>query len=191
MQPNVNITDYELKTMLMHGSEVAFDEIYERYWKKLFNEAHKRLNDLGLSEEVVHDVFIDLWSKRETKEIGNLDAYLITAVRYQVFAIYNKRKTLPFFEEPLDHMAFSSDEADSECFQKELIEGIKFWLETQPEKRREIFRLRYLEDMSTKEIAETLSISQKTVQNQLNLSQESLRDSVSKFMLLIFMLSNQ
>lgn len=191
MQLNVDITDSDLKAMLMRGSETAFDKIYERYWKKLFNEANKRLNDLELSEEIVQDIFIDLWVKREKKEIDNLYAYLTTAVRYQVYAIYNKRKNLPFFEEPLDHMAFSPDEADSECFQKELIAGINLWLNTQPEKRREIFRLRYLEDMSTKEISETLSISQKTVQNQLNLSQESLRESVSKFTLLILLVSDQ
>jgi len=190
MQLNVDITDSDLKAMLMHGSEAAFDKIYDRYWKKMFNEAYKRLDNLELSEEVVQDVFIDLWIKRETREIDNLYAYLTMAVRYQVYAVYNKRKNLPFFEEPLDHMAFSADEADSECFQKELIAGINLWLFTQPEKRREIFRLRYLEDMSTKEISDTLSISQKTVQNQLNLAQDSLRASVSKFTLLILLVSD-
>ena len=84
MQLNVDITDSDLKAMLMRGSETAFDKIYERYWKKLFNEANKRLNDLELSEEIVQDIFIDLWVKREKKEIDNLYAYLTTAVRYQL-----------------------------------------------------------------------------------------------------------
>lgn len=189
MQSNVNATDYELKSMLAHGCESAFDEIYDRYWKKLFNQAYKRLDDPELSEEVVQDVFIDLWSKRQTREIENLYAYLTAAVRYQVFAIYNKRKNLPFFEEPLEHIAFSSDVPDLECFQKELIEGINLWLDKQPEKRRQIFKLRYLDGMSTREIADELCISQKTVQNQLNMSQESFRESVSKFMIAVLMIS--
>ena len=54
----------------------------------------------------------------------------------------------------------------------------------QPEKRREIFRLRYIEEFSTKEIAEELNLSQKTVQNQLLIGQGSLREAVSKLLIL-------
>lgn len=180
-----DVSDQELVTLLEEGSEGAFDEIYRRYWEQLFNEAHKRLNNLELSEEIVQDIFIDLWTKRTQKKIVTLFPYLITAIRYQVFMVYNKKKSIPFFEEPLDHIAFSSDESDSHCFEKDLIVAVTAWLESQPEKRREIFRLRYLEDMTTREIAEELHISQKTVQNQLNTSQESLRSSVAKLLTLV------
>ena len=54
----------------------------------------------------------------------------------------------------------------------------------QPEKRREIFRLRYEEDLSTKEISELLNIPQKTVQNNLNLTMNGLRSAVAKMIIL-------
>lgn len=179
-----NLNDDELKSLLTQGSEAAFDEIYSRFWKKLYNEAYKRLHNPEQSEEIVQDIFIDLWTKRTQKEIDNLAAYLITSVRYQVFMLYNKTKKLPYFEEPLDYIALSSEEADSVCFEKDLIAAVQTWLDQQPEKRREIFRLRYLEEMTTKEISEHLNISQKTVQNQLNTAQDSLRSSVSKLLFL-------
>lgn len=181
-------TDDELATLLTDGSEAAFDSIYERYWRKLYNEAFKRINDSSDSEEIVQDIFVDLWHKRASRRIENLRGYLLGAVRYQVFAVYHKRKNLPAFEEPLDYMAFSADNADSNFLRDELLTSIHQWLETQPEKRREIFRLRFLEGLSTIEIAEQLDISRKTVQNQLNTSQQSLRESIGRLLIVIILL---
>lgn len=188
MNTHENATDDELAAMLTDGSEAAFDLIYERYWKKLYNEAFKRINDCSESEEIVQDVFVDLWHKRGSRQIENLRGYLLGAVRYQVFAVYHKRKNLPAFEEPLDYMAFSADNADSNFLRDELLASIHQWLETQPEKRREIFRLRFLEGLSTLEIAEQLDISRKTVQNQLNTSQQSLRESIGRLLIVVILL---
>ena len=176
-------SDQDLTALLKDGVEAAFDEIYDRYWKKLYNEAYKRLQNTELSEEVVQDVFVDLWKNNEHRDIQNLYPYLLTAVRYQVFIVYKKLKSLPHFEEPLENMAISHEGADTFCLEKDLITAINQWLDTQPEKRRKIFHLRYMEGMQTKEIAEELNISQKTVQNQLNTSQGSLRSSILRLFL--------
>ncbi len=178
-----NHTDQQLTTLLRDGVREAFDEIYNRYWKLLFNTAFKRLGDTELCEDLVQEIFVDLWMNRRKKTIEALYPYLLTAVRYQVFTWYKKHKKLPVFEEPLAYMAIAPEGADSTYFLKELLTTIQHWLELQPEKRREIFRLRYLESLSTKEIAEELQISQKTVQNQLNTAQGSLRSVVSKLLI--------
>ncbi len=184
MTPFENHTDPELVLLLQEGTREAFDEIYRRYWKTLLNAALKRLRETSFAEEVVQDVFVDLWVNRSSRNIGQLYPYLLTAVRYQVFMLYKKHRKMPCFEEPLEHMSFSHDKADGQFFLKELLEGIQAWLTQQPEKRREIFRLRYLEQLSTREIAEQLEITQKTVQNQLINGQESLRAAVSKLLIL-------
>jgi len=77
---------------LRQGDETAFDEIYLRYWKKFYNEAYKRLRNAELCEELVQDVFADLWIKRGHAAIENLEAYMSTAVRYQVFPIWLQRR---------------------------------------------------------------------------------------------------
>jgi RNA polymerase sigma factor (sigma-70 family) len=178
-------SDTELTFHLKEGEKVAFDEIYERYWKKLYNDTYKRLRRVEQVEEIVQDVFTDLWAKRTTKNIENLYGYLLTAVRYQVFMLYKKGKTSPIFEEPLEHLAFDTLQADSLLNVKELKGCIALWLSMQPEKRGEIFRLKYMEDLTTREISEMLGISQKTVQNQLLTSFTSLREFLSKLMILL------
>nr|WP_162988805.1 sigma-70 family RNA polymerase sigma factor [Pedobacter schmidteae] len=172
--------DVELSALIKAGDEAAFDETYRRYWKKLYSEAYKRLRNAELCEEVIQDVFADFWVKREEKQVLQLFPYLAASVRYQVFMLYKKGKSLPVFEEPLEHMAEESLQADSLFYEKELRECIDVWLALQPEKRREIFKMRFSDELSTREISEILGISQKTVQNQLLTATASLRASLGK-----------
>jgi RNA polymerase sigma-70 factor (ECF subfamily) len=83
-----------------------------------------------------------------------------------------------------------SDCADSQIISKEFFSTIKDWINVLPHKRKEIFRLKYIEGLSNKEIAVKLNISQKTVQNQvLNSSPEFkkiLRQALFIFHLFIF-----
>jgi len=171
-------SDQELTALLKGGDGAAFDEIYKRYWKKSFNEAYKRMRNAELCEELVQDIFAGMWLKRAAAEIENLWAYLRVAIRNQVFMEYRKGSRLPVFEEPLEHMAETYLQADSIFELKELQARINEWLALQPEKRREIFRLRYMEELSTKEISELLDISQKTVQNQLITATAQLKETL-------------
>ncbi|MFA4870070.1 MAG: sigma-70 family RNA polymerase sigma factor [Pedobacter sp.] len=172
--------DAQLVNLVKSGDEMAFDETYKRYWKKLYSEAYKRLRNAELCEEVIQDVFADLWVKRSEKQINELFPYLLTAVRYQVYMLYKKGKSMPVFEEPLEYMAQESLQADSLFYEKELKSSIESWLALQPEKRREIFRMRFMQELSTREISEILGVSQKTVQNQLLTATATLRAALGK-----------
>lgn len=180
-------SDEELTACLKEGDRAAFEEIYERYWKKLYNESFKRLRNMELVEEVVQDVFSDLWMKKEKKSIENVYAYLIGAVRYQVYMLYKKGQATPHFEVPLDHLLLSSLQADSLFKEKELKWCIAVWLAMQPVKRAEIFRMKYMDDRSTKEISKLLDISQKTVQNQLLHAFSDLRAFLNRIMAFFYL----
>lgn len=180
-----SFSDTDLISYLKEGEKTAFDVIYDRYWKKLYNDTYKRLRRQEQVEEIIQDVFTDLWTKRANRNIENLYGYLLTSVRYQVYMLYKKGKTAPIFEEPLEFIALDSLQADSLLNVKELQGCIKVWMSMQPEKRGEIFRLKYVEDLTTREISEILGIAQKTVQNQLLTSFASLRDFLSKLMILL------
>lgn len=175
-------SDCDLIKLLKQGDEAAFNEIYNRYWVKLYNDSYKRLKDEALSADIIQDVFADIWIKRESKNIENLGAYLHSAARYHVFLLYKKNKHITAFEEPLEMIAIDSCQADSVFHEKELRECIALWLEMQPEKRREVFRLKFAEDLSTKEISEKLNVSQKTVQNQFSTSLNLLRSHLAKLL---------
>lgn len=179
------ISDMELVAGLKLGDERALRLIYRKYWRMLYNECCRRLNDPEQSEELVQDILADLWEKRAEREIGNLEAYLTTSVKYAVFRQYRRKQSLPFFEEPLEYMVYDETGADTALFLKELQFFVDKWLEAQPDKRREIFRRRYMDEQTTDEISREMNIPQKTVQNTLRNTMIALRTDIAKFLILM------
>lgn len=185
------LSDRELTALLREGDEFALREIYRKYWKMLFNSCQRRLNNPAQSEELVQDILADLWQKRAGREIGNLEAYLTTAVKYAVYRQYRRNKAMPFFEEPLEYMVYADTEADTALFQKELRHFVDHWLEAQPEKRREIFKRRYEEEQTTEEISQQMDVPQKTIQNILRNTMVALRADIAKMLVLLpFIIDN-
>ena len=72
-----------LKLLRQDGLE-AFEEIYRRYWKRLYSMSYKRVQSREISEELVQDIFTSLWVGKDKTSIENLSAYLFSAVKYKV-----------------------------------------------------------------------------------------------------------
>jgi RNA polymerase sigma-70 factor (ECF subfamily) len=179
----ISYHDNELVRLLLHDDRSAFDELYRRYWPILYNAAYKRLKTIEPSKDITQEVFIDLWLRRGKVEIENIQAYLLTAVRFQVLKLVSREKNITSFLEPFENMAISSFNADGEVIDKELADLFNSWLNTLPEKRKSIFVMHFIDKLTTKEIAERLNISQKTVQNQLGSSVQDLRKSINQYIL--------
>lgn len=167
------------------GDLEAFNMIYEQYWSVLINESYKRLHNMALCEEVVQDVFIDLWQQRAVREIQNLEAYLRTCMKFKVFEIYRKnRRTKSMLEENLSLMQEHEISDYDQYAEKDLKSLIQEWIAHLPQKRKEIFKMRYLDELSTKEISEMTESSQNTVQNHLGISIAKLRKLIIQHFLL-------
>jgi RNA polymerase sigma factor (sigma-70 family) len=116
---------------------------------------------------VVQDVLVALWDSRENLEVQNLRAYLLTAVRYQIFNLIAKDKVKDSYYRYILDQENEYSSSDSELIYNELSEGVQLLLSKMPKKRKEIFELRFQQDLSTATIARKLNLTQKTVQNQL------------------------
>ncbi|GEM65734.1 RNA polymerase sigma-70 factor [Sphingobacterium faecium NBRC 15299] len=170
------------------GDLEAFNMIYEQYWSVLINESYKRLHNMALCEEVVQDVFIDLWQQRAVREIQNLEAYLRTCMKFKVFEIYRKnRRTKSMLEENLSLMQEHEISEYDQYAEKDLKSLIQEWIAHLPQKRKEIFKMRYLDELSTKEISEMTESSQNTVQNHLGISIAKLRKLIIQHFLLFIL----
>ena len=168
-------TDIELLLEIRRSSSDAFSELYNRYWKSLYNNAYKRLNDEGACMDIVQDVFTDVWLRRTALEIENIPGYLHTAIRFQVLKFIAKNKLTKHFVQPFENIIDASLNSDCKINEKEVYFLLKAWINTLPKKRREIYILRHEQNLSTKEISQKLNVSQKTVQNQLGNALQSLR----------------
>lgn len=176
--PNLNnLTEPNLLSSLKEGRADAFEEIFNRYWRKLYFSCYKRIKDKEVSEEIVQDVFTALWLKRKTLDIrGSLPAYLYTAIRYGVINHLKKEIVRGVYKEK---MLIVSNHLDTSLEENILVNDLNRNLEREitylPEKCRSVFELSRKQHRSNREIAEFLHISEKTVENHLSKAIRRLR----------------
>ena len=160
------------KVLLLHikkGDQQALEELFEKYYYRLCDFAFQYVRSVNLTEEIVSDVFLKVWKKREDLTAsGNFKAYLFTAVHNQALN-YAKKE-----QRPLDSLDDQARKAvskgykpDEELLFKEFSNRLEALINSLPPRRRRIFKLSRLEDFTYQEIADMLSISIHTVQNQM------------------------
>jgi RNA polymerase sigma-70 factor (ECF subfamily) len=179
--------DIILLEKIKNGDQTAFNILFEKYWEFVYSNAFKRLKNKHDAEDIVQEIFTNIWLRRASLTIHNLPAYLHVAVRNQVFKTLAKQKNISFFFLPEN--AEEPKKAEADLLWKEFFDSYQALLKTLPPKRQEIFRMRYDEDFSTKEIADKLSISRKTVQNQIGKALEALKLSLLHILFIVLLLS--
>jgi RNA polymerase sigma-70 factor (ECF subfamily) len=158
--------DEELICLLKTGNESAFTEIYNRYWDKLYYIAHKLLKDTEASEEIVQEVFLVLWKKRQNLNILSLTQYLSAMTRYAVYRHIAKEKKYSKQENSENLLQTeAADEIDLD--NKILLEIITKLSNKLPEKCRLVFQYNKIQDQSLQEVAQQLNITQKTAEAHL------------------------
>ena len=167
--------DNVLFDLLKQGDEAAFGKIYKLYWVELYNAAYKRLPEKEKCQDVIQNVFADLWNRREILELENPLAYLHTAVKFQVLKHISRTPKNSFFTKSFENQLISPMQADGELLDREVKGLLELFIKALPEKRRKIFLLHYFEGLSTAKISVQLNISQKTVQNQLTTATHALK----------------
>jgi len=170
-----NEHDHALFDLLKQGDEVAFGKIYTLYWTELYNAAYKRLPEKEKCQDIIQNIFTDLWNRKAELDLANPVAYLHTAVRFQVLKHIARSPKNSFFGESFENKLISPLQTDGILLEKEVAELITLFIKALPEKRRKIFVMHYFDGLSTAKIAFELNISQKTVQNQLTVATQALR----------------
>lgn len=177
----------ELLSRLSRGDEAAFTEIYNIYWDKLFVVATHKLYNPSEAEELVQDIFLDVWHRREELQINSLSAYLATAVKYRVINALAKRNRQLRYEQ---HAGQTTTEADLSTEQwlsfGDLRDKLGKLVADLPEKCRIVFQLSRDKGFSQKEIAHELGIAEKTVEAHLSKAIRTLRTHLAKLIMLLF-----
>lgn len=164
-----------LFALLAQGDEAAFAKIYGHYWADLYNSAYKRLPEKEKCQDIIQNVFADLWTRRADLKIENPAAYLHTAVRFQVLKQISRGPQKNFMSDTFLSELISPLKSDSDILEKEAKALLGLYISALPNKRRNIFLMYYFDGLSTAKIATQLNVSQKTVQNQLTTASHGLR----------------
>lgn len=182
------LSDENLLVLMKGGDSDAFNKLFDRYWERLYAVVFSVYSDREVCSEIVHDIFLNLWLKREKLQINNFKAYILASARYHVYRyVKNLKKQSLEYREDLGFSELSVDnEGELNLRYLELEKNVDRELGGLPGRCREIYTLSRREQLSNDEIASRLDISKRTVENQLTYALRHLRFSMRHFLLVLY-----
>lgn len=182
MSSSIQHIDYHSVKKLKRGDANAFDELFKKYSSRLYGFSVKYLKSSEEAEEVVQEVFLYIWDKRDgLKPEHSFNAYIFT-IAYNIIKKYfiKKSKDNAFKDDLIYSLLKEENNLDKTIDYKFLLEKVELIIEALPKRRKEIFIKRKYYGLSIKQIAEELEISPNTVENQLASAQKQILKELSK-----------
>ncbi len=176
---------------LKEGGEAAFKIVYDTFSQKIFIVAIK----FGLAEEeaqeVVQEVFVKLWDHRRTlKEDLSINAYLLTITKNTLINYSKKQAYEIAYKKYLDKQDLNSNfSTEDEIIYADYELLTQSFINQLPAQQKEIFLLAKKENMPSKEIAEKLNISLRTVENQIYRATKKIKEELRRNNVAIDLLS--
>lgn len=167
---------------LAAGSQRAFQQIYDLYWEDLYAYAARILDEPAEVEDIVQEVFVKLWGIRDSLgHVDSLKAYLLVMARNSVLKYLSRHKGRMLYGESIAAFARDySEDPEQTYVANQLSAVIDAEIATLPNKMQQIFILSRKQQLSHKEIAELLDISDQTVKKQINNSLRYLKARIER-----------
>ena len=169
----------------------SFELLFAEFFEPLCGFAYGYVSDRDTAQEIVQDVFINLWQKRNSIEKDkSVKSYLYTSVKNRCLNYIRDNKN--FRSHYLDVvLELEIPVQEEDIFsESETQDKINAALDKLPEKCRQVFELSRFEEMKYKEIAENMGISVKTVEVQMSKALKILREELKDLIILLIILLN-
>lgn len=172
--------DLTLMRRIHAGDASALDELLQRYWTPLVAYAARLLSDADAAEDVVQDVMLRVWSRREEwTPSGRLQGFLYQITRNLALNERERRQVRRKWKESEGRDSFPANPPGLDPAERaELRQVLDGAVEDLPPKRREVFVLARYHGHSYREIAEIMGTSAQTVANQMSAALDQLRDEL-------------
>lgn len=176
------LTESQILERLKRNEKDAFELLFRTHYEGLVSFAFKYIGNQAEAEEIVQEVFLNLWNKLDSIEVDiSLKSYLYQATRNKSLNIIKHRIVQRKYQ---DHAKFYDDPFDyfNPMELEELQQKIQAAIDKLPPKCKEVFALSRFEEKKYKEIADHLGISVKTVENQMGKALKLLREDLSDYL---------
>lgn len=182
--------DRDLLSLLNNGDKKAFEVIYDRFADRLYGYVYSRIRVKETCEEIVQEIFVSLWVKRESLEITNtLDSYLYGAAKHKILSYIRSNDVRKKYV--ADFARFTANRVDNSSEEllelKDLQHTIDERISGLPEKCQTAFRMSRMEHEPIQRIAERMNISTRTVENYISLALRHLRTSLGDLLAIIIL----
>ena len=183
--------DEELLHEIKAGNMLAFDELYSKYSKRLYKFSYSILKSKEDTENIIQDVFLNLWTNRNKVEKGASVKYYIFTIAYNaaISVIRRKTKESGFFEYLKTLQDLTQEPVDLQLEYNELEEKLTSIINSLPKRQREVYLLHRMEGLKYSEISERLNISVNTIENHMSRVLKTIREKLGNYSLLAILFS--
>lgn len=178
--------DSLLISQISEGSKMAFEELYYRYSAKLYNSVSLILYDKNLAKDITQSAFLTVWEKRETLDADkNFQSYLFTIARHLVYKeterLILKNKFVELALREADEFEDKTVESLNSHYLEDYINQLVGDL---PQTQKEIFLLKKEENLSNKEIASQLHLTERAVEAHFYRTMKYMKEKLRDFMMI-------
>jgi RNA polymerase sigma-70 factor (ECF subfamily) len=168
--------------------EHSFQSLFKDHFTGLCQFASGYIKDSEAAKEIVQDVFVNLWLKRDTIDSSKpVKSYLSTSVRNRCLNYLRDHKKFSSDLLALENLSHESVyEQPDTLVESDLVDQIDRAIEELPEKCRQIFRLSRYQNLKYQQIADQLQISVKTVETQMSKALQHMRQRLAEYLPLLF-----
>lgn len=180
----------DLLVSVSENDDYAFRVFYDLYYRNVFRFTYYFLRNKEACGEVVSNVFVAVWKSRVSlRRISNIDAYLYVVARNEsnryLRECQAQRRCLSLEDIPISVLDLNSPPHDGEAPDSRLIESeieelVRRLINDLPERCRTVFLLNRQEGLSSREIAEALSLSESTVRVQIKIAVDRIVTGIRK-----------
>jgi RNA polymerase sigma-70 factor (ECF subfamily) len=173
------VNDWSLLERIQQKDEAALSALYDRYSGLVYSEAKRILRDTGAAEEILQDLFYQVWRTAERFDAarGSLAGWLVVAARNR--AISKLRKKSGKAEELEENAVFLGPSLESSTTQNLMLDKVRAVLGSLPDGQREAMEFAYFEGMSHSEIAERTGQPLGTIKTRIRSGMEALKKVLS------------
>ena len=174
------LEDAELLSRVGRGDEAAIEQLYQRYGGTCFALARRLLNDAGLAEDVVQQVFLALWQGNSYDPArGSVSTWLLSVTHHKAVDVVrreSRRRTLSSSDETMAQLAADTPAPDDEAWRLLRADRTRAALRSLSAEHREVLLLAYYGGYSQREIADMTGLPLGTVKSRTLAAMNKLRD---------------
>jgi RNA polymerase sigma-70 factor (ECF subfamily) len=178
-------SDVELMREIKADNMFAFDILYKKYSKKVFNFGYSILKSTEESENLIQDVFLNLWEYRHKVENdSSIKSYVFTITYNSAISVLRKKVREEKYVEYLKSIQELHEEpVNVEIEYNELSDKLDEIINKLPRRQKEVYQLHKIDGLTYKQIAERLNISGNTIENHMASALKTIRKNLGNYSL--------
>jgi RNA polymerase sigma-70 factor (ECF subfamily) len=168
---------------VLRVNEDTFALIYKQFWKKLYYLCYQKLGDKDLAQDLVHDLFRSIWERREALVISDsIEKYLVRSIKFKISGYFREKiQQERNLEESQLYVRESEAVTEKQVAFSFLSQELTHLVDKLPERCRLIYKLSRESGLNNREIASSLLVSEKTVENQITKALSYIRQRLSQY----------